>query len=216
MAANVFRVIIPAQKNLVSAAENKSEPDMSLSLEAKNRSIHNNYFTLPVLFIMISSHFSFTYGNNYNWLILAIISIAGALTRHYFNLRNREQYKVWILPTAAMLMFLLMIMSSLPLLKKKNDIVLIYSEIISFNEVNNIIKYRCGVCHAKNPTFDGVDTAPKGVIYDTKKDIIKNLKKIKEQAIDSHVMPPNNLTGITQIEREKIRLWIEQGANINN
>ena len=216
MAANVFKIIIPAQKNLVLAAENKTDPDLNLSIEAKNRSIHNNYFTLPVLFIMISSHFSFTYGNNYNWIMLAIISIAGALTRHYFNLRNREQYKVWILPTAAMLMFLLMIISSLPILKKKNDIQLVSNEVITFTEVNNIIKYRCGVCHAKNPTFEGIETAPKGVIYDTAKDIIKNIKKIKEQAIDSNVMPPNNLTGITQIEREKIRLWIEQGTNINN
>jgi uncharacterized membrane protein len=216
MAANVFRVIIPAQKNLVLAAENNSNPDLNLSLEAKNRSIHNNYFTLPVLFIMISSHFSFTYGNNYNWLILAIISIAGALTRHYFNLRNRQQYKVWILPTAALMMFLLMIVSSLPILEKKSEIILASNDMVTFTEINNIIKYRCGVCHAKNPTFDGIEIAPKGVVYDSAQDILKNLRKIKEQAIDSNVMPPNNLTGITKIEREKIRLWIEQGANINN
>ena len=216
MAANVFRIIIPAQKNLVLAAKNKLKPDLNLSLEAKNRSIHNNYFTLPVLFIMISSHFSFTYGNNYNWLMLAIISITGALTRHYFNLRNRQQYKVWILPTAAMLMFLLMILSSLPIIKKKNEVILTSNEIVTFSEINNIIKYRCGVCHAKNPTFEGVETAPKGIIYDTKKDIIKNIKKIKEQAVDTNVMPPNNLTGITPIERAKIGLWIEQGVNINN
>ena len=216
MAANVFRVIIPAQKNLVLAAENNTQPDLTLSMEAKNRSIHNNYFTLPVLFIMVSSHFSFTYGSNYNWLMLAIISIAGALTRHYFNLRNRQQYKVWILPTAAVIMFLLMIVSSLPTLQKKNQMVLASNESITFTEINNIIKYRCGVCHAKKPTFDGVDTAPKGVVYDTAKDIIKNLKKIKAQSIDSDIMPPNNLTGITKLEREKLRLWIEQGANINN
>ena len=216
MAANVFRVIIPAQKNLVLAAESKSKPNLNLSVDAKNRSIHNNYFTLPVLFIMISSHFSFTYGSNYNWLILAIISIAGALTRHYFNLRNRQQYKVWILPTAAMIMFLLMIFSSLPILKKKNSIIISSNEIINFSEVSNIIKYRCGVCHAKNPTFEGMESAPKGVIYDTSNDILQNVKKIKSQAIDSHIMPPNNLTGITLIEREKLRLWIEQGANLNN
>ena len=89
-------------------------------------------------------------------------------------------------------------------------------EIVTFSEINNIIKYRCGVCHAKNPTFEGVETAPKGIIYDTKKDIIKNIKKIKEQAVDTNVMPPNNLTGITPIERAKIGLWIEQGVNINN
>ena len=72
------------------------------------------------------------------------------------------------------------------------------------------------MCHASNPTFDGIESPPKGVIYDTPQEIIKNLKKIKAQAIDSEIMPPNNLTGMTLIEREKLRLWIEQGANINN
>ena len=82
MAANVFRVIIPAQRNLVTSAENNQKPNLNLSLEAKNRSIHNNYMTLPVLFIMISSHFPFTYGHKYNWLILAIISLIGLSLIH--------------------------------------------------------------------------------------------------------------------------------------
>ena len=89
-------------------------------------------------------------------------------------------------------------------------------ELVNFNEVQNIIKYRCGTCHAKNPTFDGIEVAPKGVVYDSPNDIIKNLKLIQAQAIDSEIMPPNNLTGITNQEREKLRIWIEQGANINN
>ena len=216
MAANVFRVIIPAQKNLVNAAENKMKPDLTLSLEAKNRSIHNNYFTLPVLFIMISSHFSFTYGASYNWLILIIISIAGILTRHYFNLRNKKQYKVWILPTAALIMFFLMLVSSLNILNKTEPIMSSSVQIVKFNEVQNIIKYRCGTCHAKNPTYEGIEVAPKGVIYDSPSDIIKNLKLIKAQALDADIMPPNNVTGITNTERNKLRVWIEQGANINN
>ena len=86
----------------------------------------------------------------------------------------------------------------------------------SFNEVQNIIKYRCGTCHAKNPTFEGIEVAPKGVVYDSPNDIIKNLKLIQAQAIDSEIMPPNNLTGIINQEREKLRIWIAQGANINN
>ncbi|MDC6447844.1 urate hydroxylase PuuD [Alphaproteobacteria bacterium] len=216
MAANVFRVIIPAQKNLVHSAEYNQKPDLSLSLEAKNRSIHNNYFTLPVLFIMISSHFSFTYGASYNWLILIIISIAGILTRHYFNLRNKKQYKVWILPSAALIMFLLMIVSSLSILEKKEPIMSSSVQLVKFNEVQNIIKYRCGTCHAKNPTYEGMEVAPKGVIYDTADDIIKNLKLIKAQALDAEIMPPNNITGITNSERNLLRIWIQQGANINN
>ena len=216
MAANVFRVIIPAQKNLVSSAENKQKPNLQLSIDAKNRSIHNNYFTLPVLFIMISSHFSFTYGAVNNWLILVILSLAGILTRHYFNLRNKKQYKVWILPSAALIMFFLMIFSSLSIFDNDKKQISASLELVSFNEVQNIIKYRCGTCHAKNPTFDGVEVAPKGVIYDSPSDIIKNIKLIQAQAIDAEIMPPNNLTGITNQEREKLRIWIEQGANINN
>ena len=216
MAANVFRVIIPAQKNLVSSAENKQKPNLQLSIDAKNRSIHNNYFTLPVLFIMISSHFSFTYGAVNNWLILVVLSLAGILTRHYFNLRNKKQYKVWILPSAALIMFFLMIFSSLSIFDNDKKQISASLELVSFNEVQNIIKYRCGTCHAKNPTFEGIEVAPKGVIYDSANDIIKNLKLIQAQAIDAEIMPPNNLTGITNQEREKLRIWIEQGANINN
>ncbi len=216
MAANVFRVIIPAQKNLVSSAENKQKPNLQLSIDAKNRSIHNNYFTLPVLFIMISSHFPFTYGAVNNWLILVILSIAGILTRHYFNLRNKKQYKVWILPSAALIMFFLMIFSSLSIFDNDKKQISSSLELVNFNEVQNIIKYRCGTCHAKNPTFEGIESAPKGVIYDTANDILKNIKLIKAQAVDSDIMPPGNLTGITNNEREKLRIWIEQGANINN
>ena len=216
MAANVFRVIIPAQKNLVSSAENKQKPNLQLSIDAKNRSIHNNYFTLPVLFIMISSHFPFTYGAVNNWLILVVLSIAGILTRHYFNLRNKKQYKVWILPSAALIMFFLMIYSSLSIFDNGKKQISSSLELVNFNEVQNIIKYRCGTCHAKNPTFEGIEAAPKGVIYDTANDILKNIKLIKAQAVDSDIMPPGNLTGITNNEREKLRIWIEQGANINN
>ena len=216
MAANVFRVIIPSQKNMVDAALANEKPDLQKGISAKNRSIHNNYITLPVLFIMISSHFSFTYGAVNNWLILAFISIAGILTRHYFNLRNKKQYKFWILPSAGLIMFFLMTLSSLSVFEKKDVDVSISLELVSFNEVQNIIKYRCGTCHAKKPTYEGIEAAPKGVVYDTAKDIINNIKLIKAQAVDAEIMPPNNLTGITRNEREILRAWIEQGANTNN
>jgi len=216
MAGNVFKIIIPAQKNLVLAAKNKVQQNINLSFEAKKRSVHNNYLTLPVLFIMISSHFSFTYGSNYNWLILAIISIVGVLTRHYFNLRNRQEYKVWILPVAALIMFLLMIISSLSILEKKNKVIAMNVDKITCTEINNIIKYKSGVCHSKKPTFEGIETAPKGIIYDNINDILKNIEKIKAQAVDTHIMPPNNLTGITLVEREKLKSWIQEGANISD
>ena len=215
MAANVFKVIIPSQKEMVNAAINNKAPDLSKGISAKMRSIHNNYITLPVLFIMISSHYPFTYGHKYNWLVLAIISVIGALVRHYFNLRNKKQYKVWILPMAAMGMILLMFYTSIPKINKNNVADINVSE-ISFIEVQNIIKYRCGVCHASKPSFEGFDDPPLGVIFDKPEDILKNIEKIKAQSIDSDIMPPGNLTGMTENERSKIANWIIQGANINN
>ena len=90
------------------------------------------------------------------------------------------------------------------------------NEEISFHEINNIIKYRCAVCHANKPTFEGFEDPPLGIIFDTPEDIVKNINKIKAQAIDSDIMPPGNLTGMTKAERNKIKLWIDLGANINN
>ena len=215
MAANVFRVIIPSQKNMVDAALVNNEPNLQKGIDAKIRSIHNNYITLPVLFIMISSHFPFTYGHRYNWLILALISIIGATVRHYFNLRNKKEYKIWILPLATVGMICLMLYVSIPKTIQNEKIITSNNE-ISFYEINNIIKYRCGVCHATKPTFEDFEDPPLGIIFDTPEDIIKNIDKIKAQVIDSDVMPPGNLTGMTENERKKISLWIKLGAKINN
>ena len=207
MAANVFRVIIPSQKDMVNAALSGKAPDVNKSISAKTRSLHNNYITLPVLFIMISSHYPFTYGHKYNWIILAVISLIGAGIRHYFNLRNKKQHNVWILPVATMGIVFLMLYTSLP---KVQNISEFSNEKISFVEVNHIIQIRCASCHATNPTFMGVAVPPLGIIYDSKQDILNNLNNIKAQAVDSNAMPPGNVTGITKEERKKLALWIQQ------
>ena len=150
MAANVFRVIIPSQKNMVDAALTNKEPKLQKSIDAKIRSIHNNYITLPVLFIMISSHFPFTYGHKYNWLILALISIIGATVRHYFNLRNKKEYKIWILPLATVGMICLMLYVSIPKIIQNEKIITLNNE-ISFSASRTFLRsspskdssYRC-------------------------------------------------------------------------
>ena len=215
MTANVFRVIIPSQKNMVDAALANNKPDLQKGISAKTRSIHNNYMTLPVLFIMVSSHFPFTYGHKYNWLILTLISIIGASVRHFFNLRNKKRYNVWILPSAALSMICLMFYVSVPKITQ-NDQITNFNEDISFYEINNIIKYRCTVCHTSKPTFEGFEDPPLGIVFEKPEDIIKNVDKIKAQAIDSDIMPPGNMTGMTEDERNKINSWIELGAVINN
>ena len=216
MTANVFRIIIPSQINMVNAALENKIPDIQKGISAKNRSIHNNYITLPVLFIMISSHFPFTYGHKYNWLILVLISIIGASVRHYFNLRNKKHNKIWILPTATIGMILLMLYVSFPKINQNIENNTNSNEVIYFNEVNSILKYRCGVCHTNKPTFDGFDDPPLGIVFDSPQDILKNIDKIKTLSIDSDIMPPGNLTGMTETERNKINTWIIQGAKINN
>ena len=113
------------------------------------------------------------------------------------------------------MMIALMFYVSVPKINK-NEKNLSLDEKISFNEINNIIKYRCGVCHATKPTFDGFDDPPLGIIFETPEDIINNIDKIKAQAIDLDIMPPGNLTGMTNNERNNIDLWIKQGANISN
>ncbi len=215
MATNVFRVIIPSQKNMVNSALSKQEPNLQKGIDAKTRSIHNNYLSLPVLFIMISSHFPFTYGHKYNWIILLIISIIGASVRHYFNLRNKKQHKVWILPVAALSMIGLMLYVSLPKISESKKIITSENK-VTFEEVSNIIKYRCGVCHSNKPTFDGYEDPPLGLVFNTSEDIINNIDGIKSQVIDSDIMPPGNITGITQNEKDKLKLWIQLGAKINN
>ena len=215
MAANVFRVIIPSQKDMVNSALANKKPNLNKGIDAKLRSIHNNYITLPVLFIMISSHFPFTYGHKYNWLILILISIIGASVRHYFNLRNKKQYKIWILPSAAISMIVLMLYVSIPKITTKNQVTNTDHK-VSFIEINNIITYRCTVCHSNNPTFVGFEEPPLGINFETKEDILKNISKIKSQSIDSDIMPPGNLTGMTEDERNKIKLWIDQVSYTNN
>ena len=166
MVANVFFVIIPVQKKLVEACENSTEVSLELGKTGYIRSRHNNYFTLPVLFMMISGHYPTIYSGEYGWLVLiAVIGIL-VMVRHYFNLRNKKQYKFWILPSAGLIMFFLMTLSSLSIFEKKDANASLSLELVSFNEVQNIIKYRCGTCHAKYPTFEGIEAAPKGVVYD--------------------------------------------------
>ena len=112
-------------------------------------------------------------------------------------------------------MILLIFYTALPKMISNQNNDVLSNEKISFIEINNIIKYRCSVCHAKNPTAEGIDSPPKGIVFDSAEDILNNLSIIQSQAIDSDVMPPGNMTGITQQERDKLLLWIQQGADIN-
>ncbi len=207
MAANVFFVIIPSQKALVKAAKEGKPANAELGKHAGLRSLHNNYFTLPVLFVMVSNHFPGTFGHEYNWIILAAISLGAAGIKHWLNLREKGQQSVWVLPISILILLATCFISAPP---KPGEC---KKEII-FAEINTIVTTRCTTCHSAKPTDKEFTAPPNGVVYDTPEDFIKLKDKILERVVITKTMPQNNKTNMTPEEREMIRCWIEQGAKL--
>ena len=208
MVANVFFVIIPAQKAMVKAARQGVAVDPKLGKNALNRSLHNNYFTLPVLFVMISNHFPTTFGYENPWLILVIISVGTAGVKHYLNLREKGQLSVWVMPVSVVILLAGAFISAPP-----KDPGACNSK-IEFSEVNAIIQTRCINCHSSSPTDDVYKAPPNGVMYDTPDDIAKKKELIMQRVVITKTMPQNNKTNMTDKERDMIRCWIEQGAGV--
>lgn len=207
MVANVFFIIIPSQKAMVKAAKLGLPLDPQLGKNALARSLHNNYFTLPVLFVMVSNHFPSTFGFQYPWAILAAITLGTAGVKHYLNLKEKGRYNVWVLPVSVMILLAACFISAPQKITTKCDPV-------SFTQVNQIIIKRCITCHSSRPTDDVYTAPPNGVVYDTPQDIQKLKDKIYQQVVVTKTMPLNNKTGITPEERDLIRCWIDQGAVI--
>ena len=208
MVANVFFVIIPGQKEMVRCAKLGIPLDPSLGKKALARSLHNNYFTLPVLFVMVSNHFPSTFGYEYPWLMLAIISLGAAGVKHYLNLKEQKHLNVWILPVSVIILLAACFISAPstnPYECKKE---------VSFTEVNEIIQKRCVQCHSATPTDDVNKVAPNGVKYDTPQDIYNKRDLIMQRVVVTKTMPQNNKTNMTEAERNMIRCWIEQGASL--
>ncbi|MGH2553367.1 MAG: urate hydroxylase PuuD [Chitinophagaceae bacterium] len=207
MVANVFFVIIPSQKSMVNAAKKGIPPDGQKGKNALFRSIHNNYFTLPVLFVMVSNHFPSTYGHQYQWIILAAISIGAAGIKHWLNLREQGKLSVWILPVSVIILLAAAYISAPQSSVTK-------CKEVSFAEVNVIIQQRCVQCHSSKPTDNTYTAAPNGTKYDTPQEIVAKKDLIMQRAVITKTMPQNNKTNMTPEEREVIRCWIEQGAAI--
>lgn len=237
MVGNVFRIIMPAQRALVKAIEENRTPDPALPAKGLLRSRHNNYFTLPVLFIMISNHFPSTYGSQYNWLILAGIAVIAVLVRHYFNTRHESNRFAWTLPAGALGMICLAFVTS-PNYKAATPAPVVSapqapasapaqdaeqpagqapqastsSGSPQFDKVHSVIQERCTVCHSAKPTSPLFTAAPAGVMLDTPQQIQALAPKIQAQAVASQIMPLGNITQMTPEERELIGSWIAQGA----
>ena len=216
MAANVFRVIIPSQREMVAAMAKGRSPNATLGRQAALRSLHNNYFTLPVLFVMVSSHYPMTYGHRLSWLVLAGLTLVGVATRHWFNLRNqgwlgpggRARPNAWLLPGAAGAMVALALITA----PRGGDEAADGNA--SFADVRVIVARRCAPCHSAVPTFPGFIGAPRGLILDTPDDIHAQRERILAAAVTTRVMPLGNVTGMTEEERVQLGNWIRAGARL--
>ncbi len=203
MVANVFFVIIPVQKKLVAACENSTEVSKELGLMGYTRSRHNNYFTLPVLFMMISGHYPMIYSGDYGWLVL--IAVVGILVmiRHYFNLRGVGQAKNSLIAIITVSV-LALIYALAPSQSKVQS-----QEAVSIAQVQEIIEKHCVSCHASVPSSEVFAVAPNGFMVETKEQIIAHKNQIYQQVVLSKIMPLGNTTNMTEEEREKLRVWAE-------
>ena len=205
MAANVLVGIMPAQRALVAAVEKGEAPDPKYGINAKLRSTHNNYATLPVLFIMLSSHYPMTYGHEYGWLVLGTMMLIAAWARHFFNLRHKGIVKPFILVSA-----LLAFIALAWLIAPKPVSLDASNKALSDTEAISLIQQRCRSCHSATPTDELFTTAPAGVIYDTKKQIMSWLPRIHARAVISKDMPFMNKTGMTNKERIALADWLQK------
>ncbi|MCC6937431.1 MAG: urate hydroxylase PuuD [Flavobacteriales bacterium] len=207
MAGNVFFTIIPSQKALVRAAKTGQPLDASLGKKAGQRSLHNNYITLPVVFIMISNHFPSTFGHSGNWIVLMVITVASMGIKHYWNLLERGIKQTWVL-VISILALVILSMAISPAFEDTLDAAIP----ATFEEANAVIQTRCIQCHSANPTDDQWPNAPNGVMYDTPQQIQAMADKIMTRAVRTHSMPLGNKTNMTEEERTVLKRWILQGA----
>ena len=204
MAGNVFFVIIPAQKEMVAAMEEGREQDVQAGRHAALRSLHNNYLTLPVLFIMVSNHLPFTYEHEWNWAILVGLSVIGVATRHWYNLRGQGKTNVWILPATAAGLIALVVVTAPNVGSSAGDV-----GAVSYEEGIAIVQARCLACHSATPSQPGFTSPPKGLVFDTEAQIVASAALIRRVAVDTVAMPPGNLTQMTDEERAKLRAWLD-------
>ena len=197
MVANVLFVIIPAHRKLVSAMEEKREPDPVPLLRAKNRSVHNSYLTLPVLFTMLIGHFAFVFGADEAWIVFVLVAVLTAFIRVFFNHWHTGR-RTWWIPVAAGIGVV-----ALAIWLQPDTAAPAQSGPVSIAEVKAIMTARCATCHSGA-------SAPLGIKFETAEQIEARADDIERQAVLTRAMPPGNATGITDEERELLGAWIAQ------
>ncbi|MBZ9865588.1 urate hydroxylase PuuD [Mesorhizobium sp. CA15] len=217
MSANVFMVIIPNQKIVVAALIAGRKPDPKYGKIAKQRSLHNNYLTLPVLFLMLSNHYPLAFGTEFNWVIASLVFIIGVLIRHYFNtVHARKGNPTWTWLGAAVLFMIIIWLSTVPKvltgepkISAASAAAQVYIASAHFPAVRDTVLGRCSMCHTQEPVYEGIYHAPKGVLLDTDERIAEHAREIYIQAGRAHAMPPANITQITDQERALLVAWFE-------
>ncbi len=209
MVANVFVVIIPNQKKIVADLIAGREPDPALGQAGKQRSVHNNYLTLPVVFLMISNHYPLLYATRYNWLIVAIVLAIGPVIRHFFNARHEGRGSPWWTwgVAAAGMVAIAWLSAAGPRTATGAA-----AGPVRFATVEEIVTSRCSMCHAAEPVWAGIPAAPKGVLLDDPGRIQAQARLIDLFAVRSDAMPPGNVTDMTAEERTQLAAWIASGS----
>jgi len=226
MVANVAMVIIPGQRKMVNAMRAGQKPDPVYGIRGKQRSVHNNYFTLPVLFIMISNHFAMTYHHAHAWAVLGMIMLAGVFIRHFFNLRHKGRID-FKYPAIGVLLLAAVAIAIAPRPPAASASASTSASAsgqpgaagagvgAQFAQVQGIIAQRCVSCHAAHPTQPGFAAAPAGVALDNAQNISQNAPRIYQQAVQLKAMPLANMTNMTDAERAQVAAWFEGGAKTN-
>ncbi|HEU0029766.1 MAG TPA: urate hydroxylase PuuD [Kofleriaceae bacterium] len=216
MTGNVWMVIVPSQRALVESTRTGKEQDPALSIRAKQRSIHNNYFTFPLLFIMISNHFPSTYQSHLNWLILISVMVGGAGIRHFMNIRYLGEGRVrptgaFLAPTLGMAGIAVAGLVGVSQIKQKTKLA---DYPVSYARAAEIISKRCLPCHSSHPTDNQFTVAPVNVRFDKPDEVKLMAPRIRDRAVETDQMPFNNKTGMTPQERAELGRWIADGARL--
>jgi uncharacterized membrane protein len=219
MSANVFMIIMPNQRIVVADLKAGHKPDAKYGKIAKQRSTHNNYLTLPVLFLMLSNHYPLVFATKYNWIIASLVFLMGVTIRHWFNTKHaRKGSPHWTWAATVILFLIIAWLSTAPMQLRTAEAELNgqaqrFTQAKGFDEVTDIVIGRCSMCHAAEPSYEGVHWPPKGVVLETPVQIAQEARRIYLQSGLSYAMPPANLSYMEDGERRAIVAWFQAAQN---
>jgi uncharacterized membrane protein len=218
MSANVFMIIIPNQKIVVADLIAGRTPDPKYGMMAKQRSLHNNYLTLPVLFFMLSNHYPLAFATEFNWVIAALVFLMGVTIRHWFNtLHARKGRPTWTWIVTLLLFIAIMWLSTVQKPVPEGELAVApfdqrFAQNEHFGAARDVVQARCSMCHAAEPVWEGVVRPPKNVKLETDAEIAAHAREIYLQAGRSHAMPPGNITEVSREERALLVAWFESAV----